>query len=143
MYAIFRVKDPDMADDVIAEFFARIAEMPGEDIAEFDFEMLKKKMNEAIPDLRKGIDTSGKVSFNERLLDHSHEGVTPLDQGSETQSFVADVIKRLPEQHRRIMGLELQGMTPAEIARILGVKERKVLLLIREAREDFRRLYKL
>lgn len=81
-----------------------------------------------------------------------HEDILPLDETIagdappdteqfETKEFVEHFLAGLPEQHRRVMQMRMQGFGFDEIAEVTGEVEVNVRVIISRARKRFREIY--
>ena len=65
----------------------------------------------------------------------------PDIEQNETKEFIAHFLAALPDVHRRVMQMQMQGMSFGEIATLVGLSEGNVRVIISRIRKRFRDVY--
>lgn len=75
-------------------------------------------------------------------IDEAIVGDAPPDtEHAEAKEFIEHFLAGLPEQHRRIMQMQMNGNSFHEIATLTGVSEGNVRVIISRIRKRFREIY--
>lgn len=127
-------------DDVVAEaFYLVIRSMrsgggPRENFGSYLFTAVRRQaLNQSIKGARE------QAQGEEVLTRSADETVSPLDDGAAVNDVVRRAIGRLPERWRLVLWKSVvEGATPEEIAKELGLKPNTVTSLSYRAREGFR-----
>jgi RNA polymerase sigma-70 factor, ECF subfamily len=71
-------------------------------------------------------------------MDVADDALEPADQllATERRDAVRDAIRSLSPRHRHVVGLWMDGRTPVEIARVLGIKRNAVDAILHRARRS-------
>lgn len=60
---------------------------------------------------------------------------------NDTTDFIEHFLAGLPEAHRRVMQMQMQGMAFDEIAKVTGLSEGNIRVIISRIRKRFREVY--
>ncbi|MEK7523619.1 MAG: DEAD/DEAH box helicase family protein [Patescibacteria group bacterium] len=129
--------------DIVNEVFLRILEVLQQDpSARFEADALEELVGEAAAHLRRDSGDHGDVEYIDTFAPHNRfDGDSKETAGH--VSLISDVVERLSEPARTIISMQLAGHSEQEIATALKIKKPKVASLIKNAHEDFRRLYQI
>lgn len=93
----------------------------------------------ALDELLSGGDRGDSVSLGETLTDHSAEDPVMAFEGAETRYLLARAVEQLSEREKIVVTLYYyEGLTLAEIGRVLGVTESRICQMHTKAVQQLR-----
>jgi RNA polymerase sigma-70 factor (ECF subfamily) len=149
-YALQRLHDPDLADDITSTVFTRaLASLPNFKIAEpggvlapgFEGWLLAIARNAIIDHVRanRRLTILDTATWRERLVDHAQDPATAAVAPDEREHLLG-ALQQLNETQRQIVLLRLQGWNGVEIAELLGMSHGAVRIAQYRAYQRLRAL---